>query len=81
MRGIIDGITESHVIPSVLQLEPCSQRKQPLKTGLDKVGIRSIQIRAKFKILGAKIVARPKAQPHYQLSEPEIIDLGAKINL
>ena len=42
-----------------------------LKPGLQKVGIRGIQIRAKFKILGAKIVAGPKAQPHYWFSEPD----------
>ena len=46
LQGIIDGIIESHVVPSVLQLEPCSQRKQPLKTGLDKVSIRGIQLQA-----------------------------------
>ena len=48
--------------------------------GLQKVGIRGIQIRAKFKILGAKIVTGPKAQLHYWLSEPETRDLGARIN-
>ena len=52
-----------------------------LQAGLQKVGIRGIQIRAKLKILGAKIVAGPKVQPHYRLSEPETRDLGAKINL
>ena len=31
------------------------------RPGLHKVGIRGIQIRAKFKISGAKIVAGPKA--------------------
>ena len=52
-----------------------------LGTGLHKVGIRGIQIRAKFKILGAKIVAGPKVQHHYWLSEPETRDIGAKINI
>ena len=45
LRGIIDGITESNVIPSVLQFKPCSQRKQPFKIGLDKVHIPGIQIK------------------------------------
>ena len=52
-----------------------------VEAGLHKVGIRGIQIRAKIKILGAKIVAEPKAQPHNWLSEPETRDLGVKINL
>ena len=53
----------------------------PCGTGLHKVGIHGIQIQAKIKSLGAKIVVEPKAQPQNWLSEPETRDLGAKINL
>ena len=34
LGGIIEGIPESYVVPSVLQLEPCSQRNHTLKIRL-----------------------------------------------
>ena len=42
--------------------------------GLQKVGIRGIQIRAKFKILGAKIVARPSHIIGSKSQRPEILE-------
>ena len=45
--------------------------------GLHKVGIRGIQIRAKFTILGAKV----ESTVYHWLSEPEIMDQRLTFNV